>query len=331
MSNTPRSRPPLARLLFIHNRLLAGMSVNATTLKDAFGVRRWTVLRDVTFMRDSWDLPIEFDERRNSYVYNGRVANLPRGQVTEGELLTALVVRQAIETYRGTSWYPQLASSLEKLTSGMRDTISFEPSAEAAAISLKSRGISQPDMKVFKILSQGVVRQRELVFFYRKPGERLIESRRVQAYHLSHRDNLWYLIGYDRGRGALRTFAVPRISKPRLLRQTFQRPEAFSSDEHFASALNVLSGRGSYRIVIRFTGATADRVAERDWHETQELRRLRDGRTELTLVLGALGEIEQWVLGWGAEAEIIEPVELRERVHQSARAIVQKYQRRGAA
>jgi proteasome accessory factor B len=312
--------------MFIHNHILAGKRVNATTLHAAFGVKRWAVIRDAEFMRDSWDLPIEFDPRRNSYVYNGRVAGPPSAQVTEGEQLTAQLVRKAIDTYRGTPFYPQLASAFEKLTGAMRDTISFEPSSEAP-VSQQTPGVGKTDPKVFKILSRGVVQERELKFLYRKPGHTTAAMRRVQPYHLSNRSHLWYLVGYDRDRRALRTFAVPRASRPQLLRLKFERPADFCSKRYFASALNVLGGNGNFRVVIRFSGATADRVAEREWHETQTIRRLTQGRVELTMVLGALAEVERWVMGWGVEAEVIEPPELRERVRQIALAIAQNNQR----
>lgn len=311
--------------MFIHNRILTGMQVNATTLKEAFGVERWTVIRDKEFMASDWGLPIEFDSQRNSYVYTGPVRQLPMAQITEGELLTALLIRQAIETYRGTEFYPQLASSFEKLTAAMRDTISFTPSAEAAALSHKTSGRGKNDVKVFQLLSRGVVQERELTFRYRKPGATETELRRVQPYHLANRDNLWYLIGYDRARRALRTFAVPRVSRPRLLRVKFKRPADFCSKKYFASALHALGGTGSFRVVLRFSGATADRVAEREWHETQALRWLGGGRLEFTMTLGALGEAERWVMGWGAEAEVIAPKELRESVRKTALAIAESH------
>ncbi len=325
MSKSPSSRPPLARLMFIHHRILAGKRVNATTLEEAFGVKRWTVIRDVDFMRIDWGLPIDFDERRNSYVYTGPIRQPLTPQVTEGEVLTVLLMRQAIETYRGTDFYAQLSSSFEKLTSAMRDTVSFTPSAEAAALSLKSRGTGKNDLRVFQLLSRGVVQERELTFDYRKPGDPKVESRRVQPYHLANRDSLWYLVAYDHNRGALRTFAVPRVARPRLRRETFKRPADFCSKKYFASALHALGGTGCFRVVIRFSGGTADRVAEREWHETQTLRWLSGGRLEFTMTLGALGEAERWVMGWGAEAEVIAPKELREIVRKTALAMAGKH------
>ena len=41
--------------------------------------------------------------------------------------------------------------------------------------------------------------------------------------------------------------------------------------------------------------------------------------------MGALLEVEQWVLGWGAAAEVIGPRELRERVREMVAALGRIY------
>jgi proteasome accessory factor B len=170
-----------------------------------------------------------------------------------------------------------------------------------------------------------VLRQHEVEFDYRKPGEKRASRRRVQPYHLALRENLWYLIAFDIGRRAQRTFALPRISQAKARKEQFVRPSDFSPEKFFATALGVLGGAGDFRVVIRFSAAVADRVREREWHESQELRDLPDGRLELSLRLGALPEIEAWVLTWGAEAEVVEPAELRQRLAASAAALARLY------
>jgi proteasome accessory factor B len=126
-------------------------------------------------------------------------------------------------------------------------------------------------------------------------------------------------------RGALRTFALPRIGTVTELKVKFPRPEDFSPEKFFASALGVLGGDGDHRVVIRFDATVAERVREREWHESQEMKELPGGRLELRLHLGALMEVEQWVLGWGAAAEVLGPSELRASVRQTVAALARLY------
>src|SRR3954471_12102456 len=319
------SRPPLERMLRIHDELRRGAFTNCTKLARTLEVSRKTIVRDIAFMRDRLDLPIEFDAPINAYPYTHPVNAFPTVQVSEGELLALLVARKALEQYRGTPFHRQLEASFEKLTGGLKDRISFSPADELQSVSFKNVGLGRADMTIFNALSGAVLRQFEIEFDYRKPGDARPAHRQVQPYHLAHRENLWYLVGFDRERGAPRTFALPRISNPTILKTRFVRPPDFSPERFFANALGVLGGERDYKVVIRFSPAVADRVREREWHESQEMRDLPGGALELILRLGALPEIERWVLTWGGEAEVVQPKELRERLKATTASLAKLY------
>lgn len=312
-------------MLKIHEELRRGALVNCTRLVAQLEVSRKTVVRDIAFMRDRLDLPIEFDARIQAYRYTHPVNAFPTVHVTEGELLALLVAQRALEQYRGTPFHRQLEIAFGKLSAGLRDRISFSPADELRAVSFRNIGLGRTDLEVFNTLSGAVLRQEEVRFEYRKPGDARRSARRVHPYHLAHRENLWYLVGYDVAREALRTFALPRISGVVRTGASFARPADFSPEKFFASALGVLGGTGDYRVVIRFAGAVAERVREREWHESQEMRELPDGGLELQLRLGALTEVEQWVLGWGAAAEVLAPAELRASLARTSVLLAQRY------
>lgn len=324
-SRVQLSRPPLERMLRIHDELRRGTMTNCTKLVALLGVCRKTVVRDLAFMRDRLDLPIEFDPLIRAYRYTHPVTSFPTVHVTEGELMALLVAQRALEQYRGTPFHRSLEIAFEKLTGGLRDRISFSPADELRAVSFKNVGLGRTDLAGFNALSGAVLQQEEVEFEYRKPGEATASHRRVRPYHLAHRENLWYLIAFDLERQALRTFALTRIASVVVMKETFAKPTDFTPEAFFADALGVLGGRGNHQVVVRFAAAAADRVREREWHESQKIRELGDGAVELEMRLGALPEVERWVLGWGSAAEVIGPPELRDRVRSAAAAIVAHY------
>jgi len=246
-------------------------------------------------------------------------------QVTEGELLALLVARRALEQYRGTPFHRQLEIAFEKLAGGLRDKISFSPADELRAVSFKNMGLGKADLTAFNALSGAVLKLHEVEFDYRKPGSAAPERRRVRPYHLANRENLWYLIAHDLERNALRTYALPRITTVTVTKQHFEKPDDFTPEKFFANALGVLGGDGNFTVVIRFKSDAADLIREREWHESQEMRELRGGGLELTLRLGALAEIERWVLGWGSSAEVIKPAVLRDKIRATAALLAATY------
>jgi predicted DNA-binding transcriptional regulator YafY len=312
-------------MLRIHEALRRGALVNCARLVQTLEVCRKTVVRDIAFMRDRLDLPIEYDARIRAYRYTHPVNAFPTVQVTEGELMALLVARRALEQYRGTPFHRQLEIAFEKLAGGLRDKISFSPADELRAVSFKNAGLGKADLAAFNALSGAVLRLREVEFDYRKPGANRSQRRRVRPYHLAHRENLWYLVGHDLERDALRTYALPRIGGVRVGDAVFVKPADFSPEKFFATALGVLGGDGDFAVVIRFKAGVADLVREREWHESQEMRDLPGGGLELRLRLGALAEIERWVLGWGASAEVLKPAVLREKIRAAAGALAAVY------
>jgi len=328
MPLTPRaqlSRPPLERMLRIHDELRRNALVNCTKLVKTLEVCRKTIVRDIAFMRDRLDLPIEYDVGIQAYRYTHPVNSFPTVQVTEGELLALLVAQRALEQYRGTPFHRQLEIAFEKLAGGLRDKISFSPADELRAVSFKNMGLGKADLTAFNALSGAVLRLTEVEFDYRKPGDARKLRRRVRPYHMANRENLWYLIAYDLERNALRTYALPRISDVVVTKERFEKPTDFSPEKFFANALGVLGGDGDFQVIIRFKPEIADLVREREWHESQEKRELPGGGLELRLRLGALAEIERWVLGWGAAAEVVKPAALREKIRTTAAALSATY------
>lgn len=321
----PSSRPPLARMLRIHEILQDGRQTNCTKLAEQLEVSSKTIMRDLAFMRDQFDLPCEYDPQTFTWRYAYPVKNFPTVQISEGELLALLVARKALEQYKGTPYHAQLAAAFDKLSSGLNDRISFSPTGTMGNISFHQAGLGRSDLKLFEKLSRAVNESREIAFDYKKPASTAVEHRRVQPYHLANRESAWYLVGHDLARGALRTFSLARMQALTVAEKTFTRPADFSPEKFFGKAFGAFVGTGDYRITVRFGAAVADQIRERFWHESQETRDLPDGGVEFSVQLGGLDEIVRWILGWGGEAEVVSPKELRALVRAKAEATAQRY------
>lgn len=325
MRPLPASRPPLARMLRIHEILQDGRQTNCTKLAEQLEVSTKTIMRDLAFMRDQLDLPAEYDPQTFVWRYAYPVKSFPTVQISEGELLALLVARKALEQYQGTPYHDQLAHAFDKLSAGLNDRISFSPSGTLGNISFHQAGLGRSDLKLFEKLSRAVNASQEVAFDYKKPGGAAVERRRVQPYHLAHRESAWYLVGHDLARGALRTFSLARMRALAVSERTFARPADFSPEKFFGKAFGAFVGSGDYRVVVRFSATVADQIRERFWHESQETRDRPDGGLEFTVQLGGLDEILRWILGWADEAEVLAPPELRERVRAKAEATARRH------
>jgi predicted DNA-binding transcriptional regulator YafY len=79
------SRPPLARMLRLHEWLMGERYPNCRKIAEEFEVSAKTVQRDVNFMRDQMGLPIEYDKGRFGFHYTRVVSGFPAVGLTPGK------------------------------------------------------------------------------------------------------------------------------------------------------------------------------------------------------------------------------------------------------
>lgn len=319
----PYARPPLERMMRIHQAIQAGKYPNATTLAREIEVTTKTIHRDIDFMRDRMNLPIEYEAYRRGYYYTGEVGAFPTMQITEGELFALVVAEKALQQYRGTSFEKPLLSALRKMEESLPDTISLNLEDVSQVISFRTRAEPILDLKIFEVLAQAVAQRKQLELQYRKPGQGKEEARVVDPYHLANINGEWFLFAYDQARKDIRTFVPGRIRQAKPTGRTFQRTEKFSLESRLRDSFGVHSGEGQYEVVLDFAPRAADYVREKKWHGSQKLRDRADGGVELTLKLSSLAEIQRWVLSWGGEAKVRQPKELAEAVREAARRILE--------
>jgi CRISPR-associated endonuclease/helicase Cas3 len=69
----------------------------------------------------------------------------------------------------------------------------------------------------------------------------------------------------------------------------------------------------------------AERVRQTVWHESQTLEDRPDGQLLFRASVAEPLEMYPWIRGWGADVEILEPKELRERFRQEVERMRKNY------
>jgi proteasome accessory factor B len=125
-----------------------------------------------------------------------------------------------------------------------------------------------------------------------------------------------YLAGRSLGHaGELRTFALDGFRAVEWLRgERFEVPEDYRPEQITGGAFGLVRGKETTRVRVRFEAKVARYVQRRMWHPTQTFRRLPDGAVEMTMTVRGTVEITSWVLGFGAEARVLEPAALRDEI-----------------
>jgi len=108
------------------------------------------------------------------------------------------------------------------------------------------------------------------------------------------------------------------------LSERFEIPLEYQPEKQFDEAFGIVSGE-PFNIRLRFSKVVAHSIAERIWHPTQKIRKLRNGAIELSFTAGGRMEIIAWILSYGNHVELLEPVELRRELAEKARGMAAIY------
>lgn len=318
------TRPPMERMWRIHQEVSGGGYPNCQGLARDLEVSAKTVMRDVEFMRDRLGLPLEYDAVKHGFHYTAPVRDFPVMKVSQGEVAALLLAQKSLEQFRGTAFERPLAAAFRKLSHSLGGDMEIAWHELEQALSVRSSGAGLADMQIFDALAKAVMDGSEVSFAYHKLAGEKSEQRTVRPYHLGCIENQWYLFAFDADRGAVRTFALPRIRGVEKTGAKFRRPKDFSLAKILEGSFAVFEGGRAVKVRIRFTGVAARLVGERVWHSSQKLIRTPGGLV-LEMRVGLSPDLRQWILGWGAEAEVLAPPELRRDLASAAAKTVRVY------
>jgi predicted DNA-binding transcriptional regulator YafY len=321
-----KARRPIYRIYEIHAAICSGGYPNCSKLADQLGVQRKTIQRDITFMRDELRLPIQYEDTLHGYFYEQDVSDFPVFQTTAEELAGLFLARTALESVRGTPLAEVMQRVFSKLTRGMLGKIQFAWSDLDEAFSRKIQVPRPREVKLFGEIADSILNQLVTTFYYRKLGAEIAELRRVQPLHLGEVDGGWYLIAQDLERDALRTFALPRMTRFKATAKKFERPQDFSGNDHLKQSFGIwnVAGDDSRQVVrVELKNYAAQLAQERRWHPTQELFPLnaKGTRMEIRFEVGRLEEVLRWVLSFGSQAKVLGPPELVKMVRKEVQAM----------
>jgi len=157
-----------------------------------------------------------------------------------------------------------------------------------------------------------------------------VSERIIHPLGIVCKRNVWYVIAYAPERKDYRTFRVDQIiSVVNHENSSFKYPKGFRITDHIGDSWGVYCDDPVRRVQLKFSRAVANRVKNLRYHHSQEIiEEGRDGSLIVEFEACGFKELQSWILQWGPEVEVLEPIDLREQVRERARQVVQLYGRR---
>ena len=314
----------LARLVALLHAHPEGIRTGEIATLVGMSVR--TVYRDLLALQDELRLPVWGEG--GVWGIDADKAFLPPLKLTQAEAMAVVLSARLMARYAD-KYDPDLAAAFEKLERGL-------PSPLAEHVERTLDGLSKaPRDDRFRanvrLLTKAWAERRVVTIDYepaRYDGGATPRQATVRPYLLepSLQTHALYLIGFDEGRSALRTFKIERIRHVALTPRTFEPPDPAATTSALRAAWDIIADQPPVDVELRFSPEVANRVLEATWHPTQTVAAGADGSLTWRATVSGTIEIRLWILSWGADVEVVAPAALRDDVAATLRRALARYE-----
>jgi len=310
------------RILKVFTLIKGKPGIDAKELAEKCEVSQRTIYRDINVLKLA-GIPVYFDKG----YHVSEDFFLPPVHLDLGEVLSLAKGAELLSRQKGTPFQRGVESAMEKIfaviTTGVRDAVTREASHFSPA--WEPTVDYDKCVPILEVLETGVEENRTVRMTYNVLSRDQTTERDVDPYGFLFRRNAWYLVGHCHLREEIKIFKVDRIVEARLLDVNFDPPEEFSIQEYMGEAWQVMRGDRAHEIEIIFSPKVAPYARECLWHFSQRCVDLEDGSAVLSFRVSGLSEVCSWVMGFGGEAEVLKPQELRKLVRERAEGILELY------
>ena len=296
------------RLIGILSVLLQEEKVTAPELAERFEVSRRTINRDIDELLYA-GIPIRTSQGMGGGISIAEGYKVDRTILTSKDMQMILAGLRSLDSVSGSRYYCQL---MEKIQAGSSEFISGK---DSILIDLSSWYKETLAPKISSI--QDAIENRHILefYYYAPSGE---SKRSIEPYYIVFKWTSWYVYGWCLKCKDYRLFKLNRMDKVKETHKEFSCRNAPVPD--LSSEL-----RFPRNIVLKalFDPDMKWRLVEEfgpDCYEEQE-----NGKLLLIRDYSDIENLTMWMLTFGDKVEVIEPLEVRERLKTMAESMMKIY------
>lgn len=270
-------------------------------------------------------------------IYDATDSNgIPRYAILAGYFLppihfnlneaTALYVAARLLARYSDENNPLTMHALAKLAGAMPEPIAAHVHNAVRSLAYKPK--NPTFASVFETITRGWAEKKKVKIWHQASDSENIHDYTLSPYFIEPASAGYstYVIGFATYFDDVHTFKIERICQARLLDESFELPGGFDGPELLKNAWGVMYGKDLVEVRLRFAASATRRLKESVWHPSQKVEDCDDGGCVLSLKINHTLEIENWILGWGHQVEVLSPPELRAKMAEGARKLATVYE-----
>lgn len=278
--------------------LLTELEVSPATLK-----------RDLQYLRDRLNAPIEYDRLGNGYRLTrdvrGQRHELPGLWFSEKELYSLLTVHQLLA---GLDSDGLLSRHIEPLQARIHQLLGSGASEPRELMQrVKIVGIARRPVpsRFFELMGTALMKRQRVQMRYHTRGKATSSDRQVSPQRLVHYRSTWYLDAWCHESVGLRRFALDAVEGADLVDTRAIDVPLADIERALDTGYGIFTGGKVEWATLQFSAAAARWVSREEWHAEQQAEWLPDGRYQLRLPYADATELAMDVLRHGDQVVVL--------------------------
>ena len=316
------------RFYKIDQLLQGGLSVSFVKLQEALGISRAQLKRDLAYMRDRFNAPIDYDRDSNGYRFgqsrSGPRYGLPGLWFSASEIHALLTMQHLLENLQPGLLTPHIKPLLSRFAAilGSGDHSQEEVARRVRVLHMAARELKHEG---FAVVATATLNRRRLKIRHYNRNEDRETERVISPQRLVHYRDNWYVDAWCHLRNDLRSFAVDAIRAAEPVDERAKEVPKAELDDILKSGYGIFGGKKVAWAKLIFSPRAARWVATQQWHSQQKAKTEKDGSYILSLPYSNDRELVMDILKFGPDVEVLEPEALRKRIREQLAATVKLY------
>lgn len=316
------------RFYKIDNLLHVNAAVSIERFLGELEVSRATFKRDIEYMRDRLNAPIEWDRSLGGYRYannqTGKQQSLPGLWFNASEAYALLMMQALLSEMQPGLLGPHIAPLKARLRAVIEsgNHTAGDVESRVKLLNVAARPVAD---KHFEVVAAALLGRQRLQIRYYSRARNDFSEREVSPQLLLHHRGNWYLGAWCHQQDAMRSFSMDAIDQATLLAKGSKSVSKKELDSFVGQGYGIFAGSKVQWAKLRFTPERARWVSRELWHPKQKLITQQDGGLLMELPFTDVRELSMDILRQGRHVEVLEPPELRDQVAAELRSTLKQY------
>jgi len=315
-----------ARVQAILRILGVSPGITIGELGELFGVTKRTIYRDLRALEDSgYPIYTETIEGTTYWKLESSFKNIPPVTFSQNELMALYFSRKLLTSFQTSPLQTDIESAFKKIESALpaKYLAKLERIEDMFLPLGKVDKPDQPAQEIFETIRTAVLNQQPLTVEYTSRKGTQIRTFKIYPYVLVLYQGEFYILSELPGKD-MRYFALAGIKKAERSKERFSIPEKFSSSKFFNASFGLFQGE-PISLKVVFDQDLSEYIQRRKWHQSQQIKKLNDGKIQLSLKASGKEEIKAWLLSFGSKAKVLSPLSLRKEIESDIQNMLLQY------